>query len=79
MLFHLSSGIVLRNLALTKGRGEMYANSLTGFGKRMIWTFKTLLKTLSLWGGRGGIAPNVIYGIRMLFHLRSGNVLRTLT
>jgi len=47
MLFHLSSGIVLRNLALTKGRGEMCANSLTSFGKRIIWTYKMLLKTLS--------------------------------
>ncbi|HEY9122418.1 MAG TPA: hypothetical protein VIM80_05435 [Brevefilum sp.] len=33
MLFHLSSGIALRNLALTKGRGEKPAKNLTGIRK----------------------------------------------
>jgi hypothetical protein len=49
----LNSGIVLRNLALTKGRGEKSANSLTGFGKWMIWTYTTLLKTSPLDKERG--------------------------
>jgi hypothetical protein len=38
----------------------------------------TLTSILSLRGGRGGMAPKVIFEIRKLFHLNSGIVLKNL-